>query len=116
LRDRLEQGLTRAIDGFVVNGDPARRVPGVLSAAFPGVDSETLLVALDQRELYAASGSACSSGAIDPSHVLLAMGLGDARARASVRFSLGHTSTGADIDAALDIVPGAVRQLVGAAA
>ncbi len=82
LRDRLEQGLARTVDGFVVNGDRARRVPGIVNGAFPGVEAETLLVALDQRELYAASGSSCSSGAIDPSHVLLAMGLGDTRARA----------------------------------
>jgi cysteine desulfurase len=116
LRDRLEQGLARTIDGFVVNGDRARRVPGILNGAFPGVEAETLLVALDQRKLYAASGSSCSSGAIDPSHVLLKMGLGDSRARASVRFSLGHSSTAADVDAALEIVPDAVQRLVGAAA
>jgi cysteine desulfurase len=116
LRDRLEEGLAQAIDGFTSNGDPARRVPGVLNAAFPGVEAETLLVALDQREVYAASGSACSSGAIDPSHVLLAMGIGEPRARASVRFSLGHSSTSADVDAALEIVPDSVRRLVGAAA
>jgi cysteine desulfurase len=115
LRDRLEAGLAHAVAGFAVNGDPARRVPGVLNAAFPNVEAETLLVALDQHELFAASGSACSSGAIDPSHVLLAMGLDDARARSSVRFSLGHTSTAVDVDAALDIVPDAVRRLVGAA-
>jgi cysteine desulfurase len=116
LRDRLHDGLARAIPGFTINGDAARRVPGVLNAAFLGVEAETLLVALDQRELYAASGSACSSGAIDPSHVLLAMGLDDARARSSVRFSLGHSSTAVDVDTALDIVPDAVRRLVGAAA
>jgi len=116
LRDRLEAGLSSAVGGVVVNGDPTRRVPGVSNVAFPGVEAETLLVALDQRELFAASGSACSSGAIDPSHVLLAMGLDEARARASVRFSLGHTSTAADVDAALDIVPDAVRRLVGAPA
>jgi cysteine desulfurase len=116
LRDRLESGLARAVSGVAVNGDPTRRVPGVCNVAFPGVEAETMLVALDQRGLFAASGSACSSGAIDPSHVLLAMGLGDTRARASVRFSLGHSTTTADVDAALDIVPDAVRRLVGAAA
>jgi cysteine desulfurase len=115
LRDRLQAGLAHAVDGFVVNGDPTRRVPGILNAAFPGVEAETLLVALDHREVYAASGSACSSGAIDPSHVLLAMGVGEVRARASVRFSLGHTSTAADVDTALEVVAGAVRQLRAAA-
>jgi cysteine desulfurase len=115
LRDRLQAALADAVPGLTVNGDPALRVAGILNAAFPGVDAETLLVALDQRGVYAASGSACSSGAIDPSHVLLAMGLAPDRARASVRFSLGHSTTTADIDAAIEIVPRAVRQLVGAA-
>jgi cysteine desulfurase len=115
LRDRLQAALADAVPGLTVNGDPALRVAGILNAAFPGVDAETLLVALDQRGVYAASGSACTSGAIDPSHVLLAMGLAPDRARASVRFSLGHSTTTADIDAAIEIVPRAVRQLVGAA-
>ena len=98
---------------MVVNGDPARRVAGFLNCAFPGVEAETLLVALDQREVYASSGSACTSGAIDPSHVLLAMGVEPERARSSVRFSLGYASTDADVDAALAAVPAAVRQLLG---
>ena len=101
---------------FTVNGDPARRVAGILNGAFPDVDAETLLVALDQQGVLAASGSACTSGAIDPSHVLLAMGVERGRARASVRFSLGHTTTPAEIDAAIEIVSRSVRQLVGAAA
>ena len=75
LRDRLETGLTRAVPGFGVNGDAGVRVPGVLSCTFPGTEAESLLVSLDQREVYASSGSACASGAIDPSHVLIAMGL-----------------------------------------
>ncbi len=115
LRDRLEDGLARAVESVAINGDPATRVPGILNVAFAGVEAETLLVLLDHHELFAASGSACSSGAIDPSHVLLAMGVGDGRARSSVRFSLGHTTTAAEIDAALEIVPRAVEQLVGAA-
>ena len=116
LRDRLQAALADAVPGFAVNGDPALRVPGILNGAFPDVDAETLLVALDQQGVFAASGSACTSGAIDPSHVLLAMGLDPARARASVRFSLGHTTTAADVDAAIEIVPRAVRRLVGAPA
>ena len=100
LRDHLETGLRAAVPGLIVNGDAARRVPGILNCAFPGTEAETLLVALDQHDVYAASGSACSSGATDPSHVLLAMGLTPDRARASVRFSLGHSTDRADIDAA----------------
>jgi cysteine desulfurase len=114
LRDRLEAALADAVPGFEVNGDPVLRVPGILNGAFPDVDAETLLVALDQQGVFAASGSACTSGAIDPSHVLLAMGVAPARARASVRFSLGHTTTAAEVDAAIGIVPRAVRQLAGA--
>jgi cysteine desulfurase len=103
LRDRLEQGLTDAVDAVEVTGDP--------HAAFRGVEAETLLVALDQRDIYAASGSACSSGAIDPSHVLLAMGMERARALSCVRFSLGYASTDDDVEEALEVVPKAVAQL-----
>ena len=96
-----------------VTGDPNGRVAGVLHVAFPGVEAETLLVALDQRDVYAASGSACSSGAIDPSHVLLAMGMERERALSCVRFSLGYASTAADVDTALAEIPAAVGRLVG---
>ena len=116
LRDRLAAGLARDVPGTVVNGDLTRRVPGILNCVFPAIEAETLLVALDQQQVYAASGSSCSSGAIDPSHVLLAMGLTNERARASVRFSLGHASTAADIDTALAVVPASVRRIMGAAA
>jgi cysteine desulfurase len=116
MRDRLQAALAEAVPNFTVNGDPARRVAGILNAAFTDVDAETLLVALDRQGVFAASGSACTSGAIDPSHVLLAMGVERGRARASVRFSLGHTTTPAEVDAAVDIVSRSVRQLVGAAA
>jgi cysteine desulfurase len=116
LRDRLQAGLAGAVPGFRVHGDTTRRVPGILSCAFSGADAETLLVALDQRDVYAASGSACTSGATEPSHVLLAMGMAPESARASVRFSLGHSTTDADIDTALAVIPSAVHRLVGAAA
>jgi cysteine desulfurase len=116
LRDRLQAGLARAVPGLAVNGDPRHRVEGILNCAFAGIEAETLLVVLDQRDVYASSGSACGSGAIDPSHVLLAMGIGPERAGSSIRFSLGDASTAADIDAALEIIPDAVHRLVGAAA
>ncbi|MCU1427564.1 MAG: putative cysteine desulfurase [Actinomycetia bacterium] len=111
LRDQLEAGLQAALHNMAVNGDPARRVAGVLHAAFPGTEAETLLVALDQGGIYAASGSACSSGSIDPSHVLLAMGMPRDRALASVRFSLGWASTSEDVARALDVIPRAVARL-----
>jgi cysteine desulfurase len=111
LRQRLEGGLSAEIDGFAPNGDEARRVAGLLHAAIPGVEAETLLVALDQQGVYAASGSACSSGAIDPSHVLLAMGMPRDRALSSVRFSLGYATTPDDIDTALAVIPEVVEKL-----
>jgi cysteine desulfurase len=116
LRDRLQAGLARAIPALVVNGELTRRVEGILNCAFPGTEAESLLVVLDGQGVYASSGSACASGATDPSHVLLAMGLTPDRAGSSVRFSLGHSTTPDDVDVALAVVPSAVRQLVGAAA
>jgi cysteine desulfurase len=111
LRDRFETALAAEIDGFGPNGDPDRRVAGLLHAAIPGVEAETLLVALDQQGVYAASGSACSSGAIDPSHVLLAMGMPRERALSSVRFSFGYGSTAQDVDEALAVIPEVVEKL-----
>jgi cysteine desulfurase len=111
LRDELEHGLATKVPGFSVNGEPALRVAGLLHCTFEGVEAETLLIALDQHGVMAASGSACSSGAIDPSHVLLAMGMPRGRALTSVRFSLGYASTTADIDTALSVVPEVVAKL-----
>jgi cysteine desulfurase len=111
LRDRLQAGLARAVPDMPVNGDDARRVAGVLHAAFVGVDAETLLVALDHEGVYAASGSACSSGAIDPSHVLLSMGMPRERALSSIRYSLGYASIDADVDEALAVIPEVVAKL-----
>ncbi|MCU1456851.1 MAG: cysteine desulfurase family protein [Actinomycetia bacterium] len=111
LRDALEDGFAERIPGFAVNGAPDARVAGILHGTFDGVEAETLLVALDQQGVMAASGSACSSGAVDPSHVLLSMGMARGRALSSVRFSLGYASTRADVDAALVIVPEVVAKL-----
>ena len=111
LRDTLEGGLAAQIAGFSTNGAPEHRVAGLLHCAFEGIEAETLLVALDQEGIMAASGSACSSGAIDPSHVLLAMGMPRERALSSVRFSLGYASTPADVEAALSTVPEVVAKL-----
>jgi len=114
LRDELECGLVVAAGGFEPTGDRDHRVAGVLHGSFPGIEAETLLVALDVAGVYAASGSACSSGAVEPSHVLLAMGLERAHARSCVRFSLGWASTRADVEHALAAVPEAVAKLAGA--
>ncbi|HEV7524354.1 MAG TPA: cysteine desulfurase family protein [Acidimicrobiia bacterium] len=111
LRDQLERGLATHVPGFRVNGAPELRVAGLLHCTFDDVEAETLLVALDQQGVMAASGSACSSGAVDPSHVLLAMGMPRERALSSIRFSLGYASTPADIETALAVVPEVVAKL-----
>ena len=105
LRDRLEQGLLAAVPGARVNGAGAPRLPGTCSIAFPGSDAEALLMALDLDGLCASAGSACHSGSTRPSGVLLAMGLSAEEAKATVRLSLGWTSTDADVDAALRMIP-----------
>jgi cysteine desulfurase len=110
LRDRLAAGL-EAIDGVVAHGDRTRVVAGNHHLRFDGVAAEALLVALDREGVCAAAGSSCASGAAEPSHVLVAMGLSRDDARAAVRFSLGSTSTDSDVERALDVVPRAVEQL-----
>ncbi len=111
LRDRLAGGLAERVPGSFVNGDPARKVAGNCHIGFSGVEAETLLVALDRAGLCAAAGSSCTSGATEPSHVLEAMGVPRDAALASIRLSLGYASTGADVDAALELIPRAVEQL-----
>jgi cysteine desulfurase len=111
LRDRLVHGLLAQCPGAWINGDETRKVAGNASIGFPGVDAQTLLVVLDTAGVCASAGSSCSSGAIEPSHVLLAMGLSGARARASIRLTLGWSTTDADVDAALRVIPDAVRRV-----
>ncbi|HZP30817.1 MAG TPA: cysteine desulfurase family protein, partial [Acidimicrobiia bacterium] len=116
LRDRLLAGLRSEVPDLFVNGDPARKVAGNCHVGFPGVEAETLLVALDREGLCAAAGSSCSSGAAEVSHVLTAMGLVPSDALASVRLSLGFASDDADVDRAIAVVPGAVARLRAASA
>jgi cysteine desulfurase len=111
LRDRLQQGILSQIDGAGVNGDGAVRTPNTTNIYFDHIDGEPLVIALDLKGLAVSSGAACSSGAIEPSHVLTAMGLRPNRARASVRFSLGKQTTQEDIDFALALVPQTVARL-----
>ncbi len=112
LRDRLAGGLAAAIAGAhrTVPAGVAT-LPGHLHLCFAGVEREELLVALSERGVCASGGSSCASGALEPSHVLAAMGLPDSLARGAVRFTLGHDTTGADIDRALAVVPGVVTSL-----
>jgi cysteine desulfurase len=111
LRDRLQQGILSQIGEAGVNGDGAVRTPNTTNIYFDHIDGEPLVIALDLKGLAVSSGAACSSGAIEPSHVLTAMGLRPNRARASVRFSLGKQTTAEDIDFALALVPETVARL-----
>jgi cysteine desulfurase len=111
LRDRLQQGILSQIGEAGVNGDGAARTPNTTNIYFDHIDGEPLVIALDLKGLAVSSGAACSSGAIEPSHVLTAMGLRPDRARASVRFSLGKQTTEEDIEFALALVPQTVARL-----
>jgi cysteine desulfurase len=115
LRDRLADHLLRVVPGTEENGDRARKVAGNAHLRFDGVEAEALLVALDFEGVCAAAGSSCASGATEPSHVLTAMGLSVPEAAASVRLSLGFSSTDADVDRALAVIPTAVARLRAAA-
>jgi cysteine desulfurase len=111
LRDRLEQGLLAAVPRARVNGAGAPRLPGTSSVTFEGCDAEALLMAMDLDGLCASAGSACHSGSTKPSGVLLAMGLTEAEARSTLRFSLGWTTTADEVEQALAIVPGLVERV-----
>jgi len=111
LRDQLEHGLLHRVPHSRINAARAPRTPNTANLVFPGVEGEALLIALDLKGLACSTGAACSSGAVEPSHVLTAIGLPAEEARASLRFSLGRQTTQADIDFALQVVPAAVAQL-----
>jgi cysteine desulfurase len=111
LRDRLEQEVLRLIPDTAVNGSGENRLPNTSNIAFQGIEAEGVLMLLDQAGVCASSGSACTTGSLDPSHVLVAMGCSAARARASVRFSLGIYSSDSDVDRLLDVLPGIVEKL-----
>ncbi len=111
LRDRLEQGILAAVPECGVNGAGAPRVCNTTNLYFDHVEAEALLIALDLKGLAVSGGSACQSGATEPSHVLTAMGLSDARARASLRFSLTRLTTEEEVDIALALIPEAVASL-----
>ena len=110
LRDRLIRGLT-AIPHTVLNGDAVRRLPGNVNVCFEGIEGESLLLMLDAKGIAASSGSACTSGSLDPSHVLLALGRPHEVAHGSLRLSLSHYNTDADVDHILSVVPGVVEYL-----
>ena len=111
LRDRLEQGILAQVEECGINGDGAPRVSNTTNIYFDHVEAEALVIALDLKGLSVSGGSACQSGATEPSHVLTAMGLSPARARASIRFSLSKLTTEEEVEQALTLVPTAVARL-----
>ena len=111
LRDRLEAGILDRVPGAVVNGAPDARVPNTTSISFAGVEAEALLIALDLEGIAVSTGSACSSGTLEPSHVLRAMGFPARRVQSSIRFSVGLGNTDAEIDHVLAVLPGIVGRL-----
>ncbi|HJS98916.1 MAG TPA: cysteine desulfurase family protein [Terriglobales bacterium] len=111
LRNRLQAGVLEVVNSADVNGREAQRVPNTANIFFDYIEGEALVIALDLKGLAVSTGAACSSGAIEPSHVLTAMGLRPERARASIRFSLGKQNTAEEVELALALIPQAVARL-----
>jgi len=111
LRDTLEHGILARVSDCRVNSANTPRTPNTSNILFPGLEGEALVIALDLKGVACSTGAACSSGAVEPSHVLTAIGLPGADARASIRFSLGRHTTDSEIAAALELIPAAVAHL-----
>ena len=111
LRDRLEAGIRERLEGVAFNGDPARRVPHIANVSFKDVAGEGLLISLDLKGVAVATGAACSSGSMEPSHVLVALGIDRDLIHGSLRFSLCETNTEAEVDAVLDLLPDVIGRL-----
>ena len=111
LRDRFENTLLEQLPHLYINGNREQRLPNTSNIAFDFVEAEAILMSLDDKGICASSGSACTTGSLDPSHVLSAMGLTPARARSCVRFSFSHYNTEEEIDAALQILPPMILRL-----
>jgi len=111
LRDRLADGALASIAGSARNGPRAQTLPGIANLRFDRVDAQTVVIALDQEACDVSTGSACTSGALEPSHVLTAIGLTPAQARGSIRFSLGRSTAAQDIERLLVVLPGIIERL-----
>jgi cysteine desulfurase len=111
LRDRLEDGILRGVTGTALNGVRSPRVPNTTNISFDRTEAESLLIALDLEGIAVSTGSACSSGTLEPSHVLKAMGLPAHRTQNSIRFSLGSANTEAEIDRVIAVLPGIIEKL-----
>jgi len=111
LRDKLEKGLMEKIDDVIINGHPERRLPGTLNICIKYVEGESILLQLDHNGIAASSGSACTSGSFEPSHVLTSMGIPPEVAHGSLRFSVGRSNTEKDIDKVIEVLPPIVEKL-----
>jgi cysteine desulfurase len=111
LRDRFWEGVQAKVPDARLNGHPTRRLPGTLNVSFRGIEAESLILALDLKGIGASAGSACTSGSLEPSYVLTAMGVPTEWALGALRFSLGRSTSEADVDYILDVLPGCVERL-----
>ena len=111
LRDKLENSILSTISDTYLNGHKEQRLPNTSNISFDHVEAESALLLLDQKGICASAGSACTTGSLDPSHVLKAMGLSSARARGAIRFSLSVYNTQTDVDKTLQALPGIVEKL-----
>jgi cysteine desulfurase len=111
LRDMLQEGLSKKIEHIIFNGHPTERLPNTLNCAIQFIEGESLILKLDDLGICASTGSACSSASLEPSHVLMAIGLPHEIAHGSLRLSLGRDTTDEDIDYVLDVLPKAVEEL-----
>jgi cysteine desulfurase len=111
LRDKLIRGLVGKIDSVHLNGHPTRRLPNNVNISIDFVEGESILLNLDLEGICASTGSACSSASLEPSHVLLALGLSPEQAHGSLRFTLGRDNTQADVERVLEVLPGIVAKL-----
>jgi cysteine desulfurase len=111
LRDRLERGILERIEGAAVNGSTAQRLPNTTNIGFPRLEAEAILLLLSEQGVCASAGAACSSGSLEPSHVLKAMQVDERLAHGAIRFSLSRYTTDAEVDRALEVLPGMIRLL-----
>ena len=111
MRDQLHQGILRTIPHVELNGHPTLRLPNTLNLSFHFIEGESLLLNLDLEGVAVSSGSACTSGSLEPSHVLLAMGKSHLVAQSAIRFSLGSTNTKEEIDYVLEVLPRTIQRL-----
>ena len=111
LREKLYRGIVEKIDNVYLNGHPSKRLPNTLSICFEFVEGESIILNLDMKGVAVSSGSACTSGSLEPSHVLTAMGVAPAIAQGSIRFSLGKDNTEEDIDYVLEVLPEIISRL-----